>query len=125
MNSTGAVATIGYNGSTSVSANDFVLEASQTPIEEFGIFYYGTAQSAVPFGDGLRCVAGFTARLVPAVQSNASGVATLPLDNTNPPDPLGQISAGSTWNFQYWFRDPLAGMAGFNLSEAISIAFCP
>jgi hypothetical protein len=46
------------------------------------------------------------------------------LDNSNPPAPSGQLTAGSTWNFQYWFRDPNTG-ANFNLSNGHSITFCP
>lgn len=29
-----------------------------------------------------------------------------------------------TRHFQFWYRDPLAGGAGFNLSSALSITFC-
>ena len=37
----------------------------------------------------------------------------------------GQISAGSTWNFQFWYRDPAGGGAGFNLSDGLQLTFCP
>jgi hypothetical protein len=36
-----------------------------------------------------------------------------------------QITAGSTWNFQFWFRDPVAGGASFNLSDGLGVTFCP
>jgi hypothetical protein len=36
----------------------------------------------------------------------------------------GQITAGSTWNFQFWFRDPVAGGASFNLSDGLEVTFC-
>ena len=36
-----------------------------------------------------------------------------------------QIDAGETWNFQFWYRDPSAGGAGFNFTDALSITFCP
>ena len=29
------------------------------------------------------------------------------------------ISAGSTWHFQFYFRDPWAGSAGFNLTDGL------
>ncbi len=47
---------------------------------------------------------------------------------TNPPAPSGQVTAGSTWNYQFWYRDPPGGgggPAGFNLSNGMSITFCP
>lgn len=39
---------------------------------------------------------------------------------------LGNLfDPGTTWEFQYWYRDPVAGGAGFNLSDAVSIDFLP
>ena len=35
----------------------------------------------------------------------------------------GDITAGSTWNFQAWYRDPAGGGTSFNLSDAIEILF--
>jgi hypothetical protein len=49
---------------------------------------------------------------------------TRSLDFTNPPSPAAQITAGSTWYFQTWFRDPGFGPAGFNLSNAVEVPFC-
>ena len=38
----------------------------------------------------------------------------------------GAITAGSTWNFQLWYRDPAAGGAGSNLSNGLQVVFaCP
>ena len=37
----------------------------------------------------------------------------------------GIIVDGMEFNFQFWFRDPPAGGANFNLSDALSIQFCP
>ena len=36
----------------------------------------------------------------------------------------GQIIAGSTWNVQFWYRDPSGGPVGFNFSNALRISFC-
>ena len=51
----------------------------------------------------------------------------------SPPPPLndsanggsGLIQAGDTVNFQFWYRDNPAGMSGYNLSDGVSITFCP
>lgn len=57
---------------------------------------------------------------------NASAnLITHQLDNTMPPTPATQITAGSTWHFACWYRDPAAGGAFFNLSDALSITFIP
>jgi hypothetical protein len=45
------------------------------------------------------------------------------LDFGNPPALSGQITAGSTWHFQAWFRDPGAGGAFFDLSNGLTITF--
>jgi hypothetical protein len=50
---------------------------------------------------------------------------TFLLDNTSPPSAATQITAGSTWNFQAWFRDPAAGGAFFNLSDGLNLTFAP
>ena len=48
---------------------------------------------------------------------------TYPMDNTVPAHV--QVVPGASLNFQAWFRDPAAGMSGFNLSDAIEITFQP
>jgi hypothetical protein len=126
-NSTGDAAEIGYAGSPSVAANDLTLLASQLPPGQFGIFYYGAAETQVSFGNGFRCVApgGVGLFRFPPMSTGTTGTATYALDNTSPPQASGQITAYSTWHFQFWFRDPLAGGANFNLSDALEITFCP
>ncbi|MFT4543067.1 MAG: hypothetical protein ACI835_005536 [Planctomycetota bacterium] len=121
-NSTSSPAVISATGSASVAANDLTLRADSVP-DQPGLFYYGPQQTTVPFGNGTRCVAGMVARL--SVVNATGGVMTWLLDNTSPPSPPTQITAGSTWNFQAWFRDPGAGGQSFDLSDALSITFQP
>jgi hypothetical protein len=40
-----------------------------------------------------------------------------------PDPPAGVISAGSTWNFQLWYRDGGAGPGSSNFSDGISVTF--
>ena len=37
----------------------------------------------------------------------------------------GPIAAGSTWNFQCFFRDPAAGGSRFNTTDAVAVTFLP
>jgi hypothetical protein len=37
----------------------------------------------------------------------------------------GFIIDGEEFNFQFWFRDPPAGGANFNLSDGLKVVFCP
>jgi hypothetical protein len=126
-NSVGPGARIDHTGSTSVSANAFTLLADGLPANQFGIFYYGRNRVSVPFGDGVRCAGGTTFRLLPALAIGATGAVQRPVDFTVAPQPGGQglILPGSTWHFQFWYRDPMAGGAGFNFSDALSAYFCP
>ncbi len=116
-------AMIGYQGSASVGNNDLILCSTQAPSGQFGIFYYGGSRISLPFGNGFRCAGGGITRL-PVVTTGASGYVTYTLDNTVAPHST-KIVAGSSWNFQFWFRDPPAGGAEFNLSHGLGISFGP
>ena len=114
-NSTGQGAHMRVAGSTSISANDFGLRADCVPNTP-GIFFYGPNQIQVTFGDGFRCVGGAVRRLPPTTATQNTLSRNLNLQSTS-------ITGGSTWHFQAWYRDPAAGAAGFNTSDAISVDF--
>jgi hypothetical protein len=125
-NSSGGSASIGWSGSTSLFANGLTLSVSGAPALKNGLFFYGPTQTSVPWGDGIRCVGGSLQRLV-LVQPDASGAVSFPLDFTQPPLSSGPhaLLPGSAWNFQFYFRDPLGGPAGWNSSDALEVSFCP
>ncbi|MBL8862803.1 MAG: zinc-dependent metalloprotease [Planctomycetes bacterium] len=122
VNSSGGAAQISASGSSSVAANDLLLSAAPVPANSTGLFYCGPSQTQVPFGNGLRCVGGPTFRL--GLVAAAGGGLARAVDNTLPPA-AGQLVAGSTWNFQAWFRDAAGGGANFNLSNGLRIPFGP
>ena len=125
-NSAGSGAVIGQTGSLSVSQNDAVLSVTGAPANKYGLFYYGSQALNTPFGDGIRCVGGNVFRLHPAGQTDGGGSISRPLDLTHSPanSGPGAITPGSRWYFQFWYRDPAAGGAGFNLSDALDLVFC-
>ncbi|MCH2106021.1 MAG: aryl-sulfate sulfotransferase [Planctomycetes bacterium] len=123
-NSNGAGAMIGYSGTNSVSANDLVLEILSAAVNKPGIFYYGPNQIQAPFGDGYRCVGGAVKRL-PVVFTDSFGDASFAIDLTSATLPTGTIAEGDIWNFQFWYRDPPGTLSTFNLSDALSVPFCP
>ena len=127
VNSTGNTAILSASGSVSVLANDLILYAYELPASQNGLFYYGPFPVQVPFGNGFRCIdAGATgfARLS-IEQATSTGLIAHHLDNTNPPTAATLITAGSTWHFQSWYRDPAAGGAFFNLSDGLILTFQP
>ncbi len=123
-NSSGAAADIHHVGSTSVAANDLVLEAGPAPANVSGLFFYGPNLSQMPFGDGFLCVGAPQFRLAVGT-TDASGFARHAFDVTAPPSPNGQVTAGTRWHFQYWFRDLAALGAGFNTSRGLAVDFTP
>jgi hypothetical protein len=125
-NSAGPGAYLGWTGSSSVSANNLRLTAFGAAPNTMGLFYYGNAQVQVPLGAGVRCVGGQVFRVGPPSNSAPNGSNSRLLDLTQWPMGFGpgMVSVGSTWNFQFWFRDPFAVGATSNLSDALEITFC-
>jgi len=126
-NSAGPGASMGYTGSVSVAAADLELTVAGSVPNASGLFYYGPNTIQAPFGDGFRCVGGVTKRLFPAVSLDGTGAATYDLDFASPPVGAGQnmVTPGSSWTFQFWYRDVAAGGTGFNLSDGLRASFCP
>ncbi len=117
-NSVGPGARIGWYGSQVRSVNNFNLLTLDCPPGTTGIYYYGQNQTFTPFGNGFRCIGSPTVRLG-AIVTNSFGDATYTLDLNGT-----AIVAGATWYFQFWYRNPAGGGAGFNLSDALQITFC-
>ncbi|MCP3914504.1 MAG: hypothetical protein GY711_02980 [bacterium] len=129
-NSTGSGAELVGTGSSSVTADDLVLTTSGLPPNQFGLYFMGDAQTLLQFGDGYSCIAAgpLGVHRFPVQNSGASGVmeggpgiidAACGLF-----PPSGCIAAGSTWNFQCWFRDPPGPCGGqWNYSNGWSVEF--
>ncbi len=126
-NSSGQAATLGATASYSVTQNDFTLVASNAPASRIGMFFYGASRTYLPFGNGYRCVSFPLYRLNPPSLTNSAGSSSRLVDFTAPPagGGAGQILAGSTWHFQFYFRDPAGGGALFNLSDGFTATFAP
>jgi hypothetical protein len=127
MNSTGGVATIGWEGSASLSAQDLTLIVTGLPTYQFGVFFYGAEENFGILGDGVLCVKPPLYRIPTPLPTGASGSVALWLDYDAPLMSTGKgtLEAFSTWHFQLWYRDPLGGPAGNNTSDALTITFCP
>ena len=127
LNSSGYAAQMDAEGSLNVCFNDTCLHAYGCPPGTFGFFIYGSQEAQIPFGNGYLCISPFDGglfRLSPSVAVALRGMAEYDLNLERLPA-AGAILPGSTWNFQYWFRDPLAGGAGSNFSDGLRITFGP
>ena len=117
LNSAGLNAAMSAAGSAVTADNDFTLETSGLPGGVPGVYFFGPNQVQIPFGDGFRCVGGMTSRIQPpafAMGNNASRLVDLTAFGINPGDSL---------NFQFWYRDSMAMMSGFNLSNGLNVVF--
>ncbi|MBL8859599.1 MAG: matrixin family metalloprotease [Planctomycetes bacterium] len=114
---------MGWTGTQFISQNNFVLFTSGMPPGSAGIYFFGSGLTALPFGNGWLCVTGSIQRL-PIVFTTFFGTASYNLDVTAPPA-AGLILPGTAFNFQFWFRDALAGGSNFNLSDGLHVDFCP
>lgn len=119
QNSTGDYASMFWSGSASIASNDLVLVAGHAPRRVSGAFLCGTQEIQQPFGNGWICVGGHVVR-PPFVQTDAHGEAVQRVDYS-----LISVSPGRTRDFQYIYRDTAAGGAGFNMSNALRVVFCP
>jgi hypothetical protein len=55
------------------------------------------------------------------------GTASRFFDLSVPPASVGAgaVVAGSTWHFQFWYRNVAGGGALFNLSDGLTAVFAP
>ncbi len=119
-NSTGLAGRLVATGSSRVVDNDLTLQAYDLPPGNIGRFLYGDQKQHLPYGSGLLCVTGQLARF-PVQNIGPAGRAVLTVDNTNLPVGGGLLLPGTTWNFQFAFRDTAGGTS--NLTDAVSVLF--
>jgi hypothetical protein len=130
VNSSGTGATLSMGGSSSVATNDFTLTVTGVPVQSSGMFVYDSNTAQAPYGDGLRCVGTSNTglyRLSPTLLPNGCGIITHLVDLTSGAPAAGssQIDSGSTWYFQFLYRDSASTGAGFNASDGLKVIFCP
>lgn len=122
-NSTGSAATMSAIGRAVLDENRLWLRAGDVPAGQFGLVFFGsgTANQAFPTpNQGTLCVGGSIIR-GPILQTCSSGGIEMRFDLASP---LGGVTLqqGSTWNFQYWFRDRNPGVTS-NTTDALAILF--
>jgi hypothetical protein len=124
-NSTGNTGTVTFSGSQSVFRNTAVLRGQSLPMGTFGMFFFGDQQTQQPVAgsSAILCVTGTTHRLPVVITDSIFGSAYFPLDFTDPNTSAQVITGGSTWNFQFWHRDAVGGVATSNMTNAVSVQF--
>lgn len=130
-NSTGQGARLTHVGMPSVTATfyEFGLFVNGVPPGQAGMVFMGHAGApATPLGDGLLCIGtgtGLGLRRFP-VRSSSSGSFSEPdvVATSQSFGPAGQITIGSTWHFQAWYRDPAGPCGtGSNVTNGLQVTF--
>ena len=133
VNSSGLGARLDSLGSTSVSADDLALVATQLPVNSLVLFLMADTPRRAPYLGGLYCVGGPTSkvfRIPPALSAGPNGTAIrsgglVALSNTVQLPVPGGIRAGDTWYFQTFYRD-MAGCSGTaSMSNVLGLTFVP
>lgn len=133
LHSGGQGALLSGSGSTSVGADDLVLTTSQLPANTFSMTFMGLQGGNAPFGNGRLCVSSPGSKLFrykPAQNSTLAGSIQLGPGIVALSQDFqqwgGNITPGSTWYFQTYFRDIDPNCSSnFNLSNAVRIDFLP
>ena len=120
-NRVGPGASIGWQGSTSVAAGDFVLTVDGATPRRFGVFFTGGERQQVPFLDGYLCIQGPLRRATSWVRTDQSGSTSAALGSTRRWRWRHAPAAGETWNFQFLYFDRRRGpwRRRLNLSDAL------
>jgi hypothetical protein len=120
-------ATFQVEGCPSIVANELVFTVTGLPPGVPGIFNYGPQQIHSALGNGWACVGGGVQRVLPPLLADPTGKVVFPVDLTSFPfsGSANTITAGSSWNFQYWYRDPNGNPTTYNFSDAQHIVFAP
>jgi hypothetical protein len=114
-------------GCAGLTTNDLAFQISGLPPGEVGILLYSSGQQHSPFGNGWVCAAGSVQRVTPPLVALPDGTLSYALDLTQFPfsGSANAILPGSSWSFQYWYRDASAAPFPFNLSDGVHIVFSP
>jgi hypothetical protein len=123
-----AGAHLGTLGSPSIANDTLLLNGTGMP-DSSALYFQGTAQSGlgagVPFGDGLRCVAGTVVRL--GTKTNVAGSSVYPSGGDQSVSVRGGCVAGDVRFYQVWYRNAanFCTVSTFNLSNGVQVTWQP
>lgn len=123
-NSTGVGAFLEAIGSADADDRALVLNVTDVPRNQFGLFVISATAANVPLGgasQGVLCVGSPVIRFNGVVSDRGTGVASFAPDLADIPT-VGAVQAGQSWFFQYWYRDQNPFLTS-NLSSALRVDF--
>jgi hypothetical protein len=93
-------------GSTSLSADGFVLLGSAMPNAPVVYVQASAVAASVPFGDGLSCAGG--TRILLGTKLNAAGASRFPDSGDPPVSVAGAVTGPGTLVYEAWYRNAAA-----------------
>ncbi|MBL8859621.1 MAG: hypothetical protein JNL28_14025 [Planctomycetes bacterium] len=120
-------ANIAAAGIASVSADTVVLTGSGMPAGGPCLYFQGTAQAALPFGDGVLCIGGAIVRLGVKF-NNLAGSSTIPSGLDPALSVMGLVPpAGGFRFYSSWYRDAalFCTPATFNVTNGVGVLWTP
>ncbi len=98
------------------------LRVSGLPPSQPGWMLYGLYTDDVPFGNGQLCIGG-AKWIMARTTSDVQGRVRLDIESQAEEEDFRWLHYYGTWYMQYLYRDPLAGGAAFNLSDALQVSW--
>ncbi len=122
INSTGMAGKLRSSGDASRQLNNFVLSVVNLPPNTIAMLVSGTTRvdPGTPFGNGSLCIGG---TLIRRARLQAVLGAVIDYQDLSSPG-YSTVQPGNVLYYQCVFRDPSAGGAGFNTSNALAVTFC-
>ena len=118
------------SGTASLSNDTVMLFTYRTQANQSGLYFQANNKIAFPWGDGIQCAGGGLRRLGVRF-SDSTGYNDTSVWATSISARAGNINAGDTKNYQFWYRDTTgnqpcgAGVNDFNASNGYSITWLP
>ncbi len=112
------------SGTPSIAADTLALTCTQVPNGP-ALYFQGTAQSSLGFGDGLLCAGGTIIRL--GVVFAAGNTSTYPSGALPLVHVQGLDVAGNLRTYQAWYRDSavFCTASTFNLTNGVQLTWAP
>jgi hypothetical protein len=111
-------------GNASIVADTLSLSSTQVP-DGPALYFQGSGQTVLAFGDGLLCTTGTLVRL--GVVFAAGGASAYPAGTDPAVSVQGGVAAGDVRNYQAWYRDAAAfcTVSTFNLTNGARVNWGP
>lgn len=126
-NSTGVAGHTIALGSNNAAAGELILRTDDLPNHSFCFFFVGTALVPATTQSGDLCAGGNLGRFLgpgQVMNTGFTGSISVTIDTTAiPGNPPSAVTPGSTYYFQCWNRDIIAGSPASRFSDTAAVTF--